>query len=230
VTNLFKNNYLVRAARYAVVLAVIACGGKKPVVPPPPVPTAPLPTAGISGQSVSVWPLTLVAAEDTLHWDAFLADRRATLDRCDSIIGSLLTARSPEVTWVSPAELRRAARRAVGMMPEPDQMGTAFLRADKLVDVPDPLRYQLRQLGGIAGGRFALVPAGLVFRVAPRPAGPVGAQHAAPLPIVGVAELSVVLVDTRVGKVGWRTVARGEGQDPWTALTRAMKSLTPGLP
>jgi len=219
VTNLFKNNYLVRGARYAVVLAVIACGGKKTDQPPVPVPTAPLPTAGISGQSVSVWPLTLVAAEDTLHWDALLADRRATLDKCDSIIGNLLTGRSPEVTWVSPAELRRAARRAVGIATEPDQMGTAFLRADRLVDVPDPLRYQLRTLVGIAGGRFALVPAGLVYRHAPgTPAG------------VGTAELSIVLVDTRVGKVGWRTVARGEGQDPWTALTRAMKNLTPGLP
>jgi len=198
---------------------LLACGGKKPDVPPAPVPTAPLPTAGISGQSVSVWPLTLVAAEDTLHWEALLADRRATLDKCDSIIGSLLTGRSPEVTWVSPAQLRRAARRAVGIATEPDQMGTAFLRADKLIDVPDPLRYQMRQLVGIAGGRFALVPAGLVYRRAPgTPAG------------VGTAELSVVLIDTRVGKVGWRTVARGEGQDPWTALTRAMKSLTPGLP
>ena len=198
---------------------LLACGGKKPDVPPAPVPTAPLPTAGISGQSVSVWPLTLVAAEDTLHWEALLADRRATLDKCDSIIGSLLTGRSPEVTWVSPAQLRRAARRAVGIATEPDQMGTAFLRADKLIDVPDPLRYQMRQLVGIAGGRFALVPAGLVYRRAPgTPAG------------VGTAELSVVLIDTRVGKVGWRTVARGQGQDPWTALTRAMKSLTPGLP
>jgi hypothetical protein len=45
-----------------------------------------------------------------------------------------------------------------------------------------------------------------------------------------VAELSIVLIDTRVGKVGWRTVARGEGDDPWTALTRAVKSLSPGLP
>lgn len=218
-TNLFKNNYLVRAPRYALVLALIACGGKKTDQPPVPVPTAPLPTAGISGQSVSVWPLTLVAAEDTLHWDALLGDRRATLDKCDSIIGTLLTGRSPEVTWVSPAELRRAARRAAGMVAEPDQMGTSFLRADKLIDVPDPLRYQLRQLVAIAGGRFALVPAGLVYRHAPgTPAG------------VGTAELSVVLVDTRVGKVGWRTVARGEGLDPWTALARAMKSLTPGLP
>lgn len=208
-----KNRYL-----WACALA-IACGGKKADQPPAPVPTSPLPTAGISGQPVSVWPLTLVAAEDTLHWDALLADRRATLDKCDSIISGLLAGRSPEVTWVPPADLRRAARRAVGIATEPDQMGTSFLRADKLIDIPDPLRYQMRTLVGIAGGRYALVPAGLVYRrAAGTPAG------------VGTAELSVVLVDTRVGKVGWRTVARGEGQDPWTALTRAMKSLTPGLP
>jgi len=200
-------------------LFALACGGKKTEHPPVPVPTAPLPTAGISGQHVSVWPLTLVAAEDTLHWDSLIADRRATLDRSDSIIGSLLTARSPEVTWVLPAELRRAARRAAGIAAEPDQMGTSFLRAEALIDVPDPLRYQMRTLVGIAGGRFALVPAGLVYRHAPgSPAG------------VATAELSIVLIDTRIGKVGWRTVARGEGLDPWTALTRAVKSLTPGLP
>ncbi|MGH7606720.1 MAG: hypothetical protein ACREME_05220, partial [Gemmatimonadales bacterium] len=86
-----------------------------------------------------------------------------------------------------------------------------------VVDVPDPLRYQLRTLVGIVGGRYALVPAGLVFRQASgRP--------------VAVAELSVVLIDTRVGRIGWRTVAHGEGDDPWTALTRAIKNLTPGLP
>jgi len=200
-------------------LLLAACGGKKTDKPPVPVPTAPLPTAGIAGQPVNVWPLTLVAAEDTLHWDALIGDRRVTLDKCDSIIGTLLTGRAPEVTWVLPAELRRAARRAVGIAADPDQMGTAFLRAEKLIDVPDPLRYQMRTLVGIAGGRFALVPAGLVYRRAPGSA-----------PGVGTAELSVVLVDARVGKVGWRTVARGEGQDPWTALTRAVKSLTPGLP
>lgn len=214
-TNPLKNRYLWACALF------VACGGKKSDKPPVPVPTAPLPTAGIAGQQVSVLPLTLVAAEDTLHWDAVLTDRRVTLDRCDSIIGALLVARSPEVTWVSPAELRRAARRAIGLAgaAEPDQMGTSFLRAETLVDVPDPLRYQLRTLIGIAGGRFALVPAGLVYRHAPgSPAG------------VATAELSIVLIDTRIGKVGWRTVARGEGLDPWTSLTRAMKSLTPGLP
>jgi len=226
VTNLFKSNYLVRSARCAVLLTTVACGGKKADRPPTPAPTAPLPTAGLAGQRVSVLPLTLVAAEDTLHWEAVIADRRATLDRSDSIIGTLLAARATEVTWVGPPELRRAARRAVGIAADPDQMGTAFLRATNVIYVPDPLRYQLRTLVGLTGGRYALVPAGLVFR---RSQTPGGAQHAAPLP-VAVAELSVVLVDTRVGRVGWRTIARGEGDDPWTALTRAVKSLTPGLP
>jgi hypothetical protein len=200
-------------------LVLSACGGKKSDHPPVPAPTAPLPTAGLAGQRVSVWPLTLAAAEDTLHWETLIADRRVTLDKCDSIIGTSLAGRAPEVTWVLPAELRRAARRGAGITAEPDQMGTAFLRAEALTDVPDPLRYQLRTLVGIAGGRFALVPAGLVFRHAPgSPAG------------VATAELSIVLIDTRIGKVGWRTVARGEGLDPWTALARAVKSLTPGLP
>ncbi len=217
-TNPLKNNYLKRGA-WVVGVLLAACGGKKTDHPPTPAPTAPLPTAGLAGQQVSVLPLTLVAAEDTLHWDALIADRRATLDKSDSIIGALLAGRSPEVTWIGPAELRRAARRAPGIATEPDQMGTAFLRADALVDVPDPLRYQLRTLAGLAGGRFALVPAGLVFRHAPGSA-----------PGVATAELSIVLVDTRVGRVGWRTTARGEGLDPWMALTRAVKSLTPGLP
>ena len=212
-TNPLKNRYLWACA------LLVACGGKKSDHPLAPAPTAPLPTAGLAGQKVSVLPLTLAAAEDTLHWDALLADRRAALDRSDSIIATLLAAREPEVTWVGPAELRRVARRAAGIAAEPDQMGTSFLRAETLIDVPDPLRYQLRTLVALAGGRFALVPAGLVYRHAPgSPAG------------VATAELSIVLIDARVGKVGWRTVARGEGLDPWTALTRAVKSLTPGLP
>ena len=114
------------------------------------------------------------------------------------------------------------ARRAPGIAPDPDQMGTPFLRASNIVVVPDPLRYQLRTLMGLVGGRYVLVPAGLVFR---KPAiGPSGR------PALATAELSVVLIDSRVGQIGWRTVARGEGDDPWTALTRAVKSLTPGLP
>src|SRR5437773_8517099 len=206
------------------VLAAIGCGGKKSTKEPTPAPTAPLPTAGLAGQRVAVTPLALVAAEDTLHWDALIADRRTTLDRCDSIIVMLLTARAPEVTWVGPPELRHTARRAPGIAADPDQMGTPFLRASNIIDVPDPLRYQLRTLMGLVGGRYVMVPAGLVFRVASPGATP------RRTPALATAELSVVLIDSRIGKIGWRTIARGEGDDPWTALTRAVKSLTPGLP
>jgi len=196
----------------------VACGGKKSSQSPTPQPTAPLPTAGLAGQRVALTPLALVAAEDTLHWDALIGDRRTTLDKCDSIITTLLAARAPEVTWVGPSELRHIARRAPGIAADPDQMGTPFLRAANVVVVPDPLRYQLRTLMGLVGGRYALVPAGLVFR---RPTdGSTGAT----------AELCVVMIDSRVGRVGWRTIARGDGADAWTALTRAVKSLTPGLP
>jgi hypothetical protein len=212
VTNPLKHKYLLVG-----VALLVACGGKKADQNLTPAPTAPLPTAGLAGQRVPLLPLTLVAAEDSLHWGVELADRRASLDRCDSIIGSLLAARAPEVSWVRAGELRRAARRAAGIAADPDQMGTAFLRATDLVDVPDPLRYQLRTLVGLTGGRYALVPAGLVYRRTVAHAG-------------ATAELAIVLVDARVGRVGWRTIARGDGDDPWTALTRAVKALTPGLP
>jgi hypothetical protein len=191
-----------------------------------------LPTAGLAAQQVCVLPLTLIAAEDTLHWEAALGDRRRALARADSVFGTLLKARAPEVSWLLPEELRRAARRAPGVAPDPDQMGTAILlRAEKVEVVPDPLRSELRilvALVGSGGGRYALVPAGLVFRQSGTaalervlPPGPRGA---------GTAELTVLMIDARTGKVGYRTVARGEGNDPWTALTRAVKSLTPGLP
>jgi hypothetical protein len=224
VTNPLKNKHLKALAS----VALLACGGKPQEVTPEP--TAPLPTAGIAAQQVGVLPLTLVAAEDSLHWEALLGERPAALAKSDSIIGTLLKARAPEVTWVLPDELRRVARRAPGIAPAPDQMGTAMLfhptkQQPELVS--DPLRSELRTLAALAGGgRYALVPAGLTFR---RKGGPADGRSESQRP-TATAELTVVLVDVRTGRVGFRTVARGEGDDPWTALTRAVKSLTPGLP
>lgn len=223
--NLLTSKYLVRGAWGIVAAAGIACGGaarassEQNVAPAP---TLPLPTAGLAGQRVSLYPLTLVAAEDSLRWDALIADRRGTLSRGDSVIVSLLTGRAPEVTWITPAELRRDARRAVGIATDPTQMGTAILRAEEIEIVPDPLRTQLRSLTALGGARFAVVPAALLYKRRPHTA-------AAPL-LVATAELSIVMVDVRLGRVVWRTVARGEGADAWTALSAAVKGLTPGLP
>ena len=102
-----------------VAVALLAgCGGRQHAETP--APTQPLPTAGLAAQQVSVVPLTLLAAEDSLNWQPQFADRRAALARADSVIGTLLTARAPEVSWVLPDALRRAARRAPGIAPDPD--------------------------------------------------------------------------------------------------------------
>ena len=224
VTNPLKIKSLLRGAWCGVgAAALAACPHRSQSTTPEP--TAPLPTAGVAAQQVGITPLTLIVAEDSLHWQPLLGERRAALAKGDSVIGALLKTRAPEVTWLLPDELRRAARRAPGIAPDPDQMGTAILvrgggREEML---PDPLRNELRTLAalvGAGGGRFMLVPAGLVFR---RTTGPPPRPSA-------TAELTVVMVDVRTGRVGFRTVARGEGDDPWTALTRAVKRLTPGLP
>lgn len=206
------------SALLLIALTAGACGGKptdgdEPVEPEP---TAPLPTAGIAGQRVAVYPVTLVSAAEELGWQPFLANRREALDRADSIIGAMLAERSPEVMWVLPRELRRAAERAPAMLTSPDQMGTALLRFPDAQIIPDPLRSQMRSLNGVAADRYAFVPAALLFRE-----GPDG---------TGQAELTLVLADVRSGRVGWRTVAQGAGADPWEALRVAFKTLTPGLP
>ncbi len=196
------------------IISFIGCGGTpahEGVAPQ----TAPLPTAGMAGRPVTVYPLTFLRTDEMLGWEMYVQPRRDALDRADSLIAVLLTERAPEVTWVLPDQLRRAARRAPGMLSSPDQMGTALLRS-RFRQVPDPLRSQLRTLNGIAGGRYALIPASLVFRRDPGGA--------------GAAELTLVIVDVRTGREGWRTVARGNGADPWGAMWNALKSLVPGLP
>jgi hypothetical protein len=201
----------------AAAVLLLACsgtagGGRAPE----PAPTLPLPTAGIAGQRVAVYPLTLMTAAEGLGWQGYLAARREALDRADSIIGALLTERSPEVTWVLPPALRRAAAQAPGMLTNPDQMGTAMLRSPGVEQIPDPLRSQMRSMNGVAADRYALIPAALVFTRTPEGR--------------GQAELMLVMGDVRTGVLPWRTVARGEGDDPWEALRVAFKTLTPGLP
>lgn len=200
--------------RYLPLLALLACstGQSDSGIEPD---TAPLPTAAMAGREVTVYPLTLVVSEESLNWAELLQPRREALDRADSLIGAFLTERAPEVVWVLPPAVRRAAGRAPGMLANPDQIGTALLRSP-MERVPDPLRSQLRTLTGIAGGRHAFIPASLVFR-----------SDTAGL---GRAELTFAIVDVRTARVDWRTVASGTGDEPWTATWNALKSLVPGLP
>ncbi len=206
---------LTRHACAAALVAAVACGTSQLGETVPPDPT-PLPTAGLAGRPVALYPLSLVVADRRLAWEAALGSREAALRTADSLLAAFFTERVPEINWVLPDALRRAARRAPGLLPDPDQIGTAVLRASNLTRVPDPLRNQLRNLTGVAGDRWAAVPAQLVF---------VPGDAA-----VGRAELTMVLVDVRNGLVGFRTVARGEASEPWAALWEALRTLAPDLP
>lgn len=203
----------------ALALVTLACGGK-PAAPtpartsaPPREPIKPLITSSLAGQQIAVTPITLVIATDTLTRIAPLNDRVTALAWADSIIGEGFLARGPEVKWVLPADLRKVARRAPTIAPDPDRMGQSLLRTPELKDVPDPLRSQLRTLMALVGGRFAMVPAALSF--VPDTSGAIR------------AELSLVLADTRTGKIIWRTVAWGLGETPGRALTAAMAIVLP---
>lgn len=176
----------------------------------------PVPAQGLAGQQVGVLPLTLVATDPALQSDTLFAgfhDRRATLSWADSLIGDALTGRAPEVKWVLPPQLRKIARRAPGIVDDPDHMGQALLRSPKLKDVPDPLRASLRNLMAVVGGRVAFVPAALGFS---RDAD--GSIR---------AELPLVAADVRSGKVVWRSIAVGSGPTPAAALASALDAVLP---
>jgi len=197
-------------------LALVACSlhAQNEPKPLPPVPT--LPTGSLTGQTIAVLPITLVAADPAVDTTAAFAsykERRPALLRTDSLIGEGLQARGPEVHWVLPPQLRKIARRSAGFVDDPDQMGQAVLRSPKMTKVPDPLRSSLRSMVALAGGRLALVPASLGF--GPEPNGLVR------------ADLTLVLADARNGKILWRSVAYGRGNSPDQALNAAISSVLP---
>lgn len=202
-----------------VALAVPSCAaGQQPpaaaATPPEPVPV--LPTSLISGQTVAILPITLVVADPVLQADSAYAgyrDRRVALAQADSLISEGIVTRAPEVNWVPPRELRKMARRSAGYLVDPDQLGHAVLRGPKVKVVPDPLRSSLRSLMAVAGGRLALVPASLGF--GPEPDGQIR------------ADLTLVLADSRTGKVVWRAVALGRGKTPDEALNAAIAGVLP---
>ncbi len=195
-------------------LAVWACAGASPDPTVRPV-TAPLPVPTLLGQRVAVFPMTYVVAEEALGWQGAVGERDERLRRADALIEEFFGERVPDVSWVFPDALREAARRAPGMLQDPDRMGTAALQGAKVERIPSPLVSQLRNLTAVAGDRLVVVPAALVFS---RP--PDGSTG-------GMAHLTVVVADVRHGLVVWRGSAYGVAPDPWAALRIALDELLP---
>jgi hypothetical protein len=208
--------------RAAGLVLVLACargpGGEAPApaAAQDPVPTRPLGLTAIAGQAIPVLPLTLVVSDPELAEDTVYRgwrDRLTALRTADTIIGDALNARGPEVQWILPPELRKIARRAPGMVGDPDQLGQAMMRDPKLERLPDNFRQNIRGLVAVAGNRYVLIPAALGF------------GRAADGRVQ--ADLSLVLADVRNGVVLWRSAATGQGATPEAALEAAMAAVLP---
>src|SRR5437660_6079006 len=192
-------------------LAALGCASK-PDMRAPPAPVVPFPGSQLAGQTISLWPLVTMRADSTLGWKAALEPRRQALGKVDSILASQLTTRRSQIKWVLPADLRRAAQQAPGLLPDPDLMATVQLQTHVMAMVPEPLRAQLRQLTGVAsGGSYALVPANLVVVREPKGG--------------GRARMVITLVNVRLGAVSWTATVTGVGRDPWEAVDGAVKHL-----
>lgn len=196
-------------------LCLAGCGGHgKPAEAAPKVyPAVALSTYPLSGEAVSVVPLTMLIFNSPLEAPSELSDHAKLVGWGDSIIDRALTDRGPEVKWILPAELRKQAMRSPGVASDPDRMGQAVMRDHEIKLTPDPLRTSLRSMAAIAGGRHVLIPAALIFTQAPN--------------FQLKAELSMVMTDTRTGAVVYRTVAAGTGTSPATALNAAMATVLP---
>jgi hypothetical protein len=200
-------------------IAALGCGGHTPTPvtaagsPPPKEPIKPLGLAAFAGQEVTVTPITLVVPLDTLAGRPPFADHGSALSWADSLVGEVLAERGPEVKWVLPPELRKVARRAPTIAPDPDRMGQSLMRERSFDVIPDPLRSNLRTLAALVGGRWVLIPASVA--VLSEKTGQVR------------AEVTLVLADTRTGKVVWRTVSWGIAATPTRALRVAMETVLP---
>jgi hypothetical protein len=152
-------------------------------------PSAPaLSLTPIVGLPIPVLPATFIVADTGLA--GVPVGRVAQLAWADSVLFDALQARGPEANWVAPAELRRVAKRAPGMMPDPDHMSQAALRFENIKRVPDPILSNLRMLIAMTNSRYVMVPASVRLR---RVANGVEAGTV------------LVLADPRSGSILWRS-------------------------
>jgi hypothetical protein len=166
----------------------------------------------LAGQKVPVLPVTFLTADAPID-EQLPGGRAAQLAWADSILGEALQMRGPEVEWLLPPELRRVARRAPATVTDPDRMGQAMMRSERIERVPDPLRSYLRGLSAMTNSRMVMIPAAV--RLAPDSTGGVR------------AEVAFVLADTRNGGVAWRSTPSATGSTPARALEAVIARILP---
>ena len=189
--------------------ALTAQGNKTRQVKPLPAPALML--APIVGQPIPILPISFVLADTGLGAPVAHA---ALLAWADSVIVDGLQARGSEAHWLTPADLRRTAKRAPGIVTDPDYMSQSVMRFEGLKKVPDPLLANIRALVAITNSRYVMVPAAL------RISGTPGHVH---------AELTMVLADARSGTIAWRSTPVVDATTAAEAVAQAIAHILPDL-
>lgn len=179
---------------------------------PKPLPAPALLLAPLAGQPIAVLPATYVISNGDVP--GIPAARLAQLAWIDSVIGEALQARGPDARWMLPAELRRIAKRAPGIVTNPDQMGQATMRFEGFKKVPDPLFANIRSLVALTGSRFVMIPAAFRF-----------SQTADGIKV----EATLVLADTRSGLIPWRSSPIATAATAGAALAATITWILPDL-
>lgn len=180
-------------------ISMAGCGGRSSerVAPEDPigsVPVAPLPTAGFAGSPTLLLTVGgLIIGDSASPLPDLEARHTALLEAAYTALDTALRD-ARDVHWIGLGEQRRVARRAPTLALEPDRLTTSYLVGRKVQAVPDPLWAGLRTLAGLTGARLAVAPA--AARITGRP----GAY---------VVSYVLVVVDTRVGQVVWRSRSTG---------------------
>jgi hypothetical protein len=109
----------------------------------------------------------------------------------DQLIENALTTRGVGSGWTFAAAILTAARRNMGLVPDPHDIAVGRLtQLVKASDDPlsEPLATQIRQLVALREGRYALLPAAVAFENAPAR---------------GRAKLILYLIDSRTARIVW---------------------------
>lgn len=162
------------------------------------------------GQPIPVLPATYIISDGKV--EGIPAGRAAQLAWADSVIGEALEMRGPEAKWLLPAEVRKVARRAPGMVTDPDQMGQAAMRFEGLKKVPDPLFANIRSLVAMTGSRYVMIPAAFRF-----------SQTAEGVRV----EATLVLADARNGLIPWRSSPVATAATAGAALAATIARILP---
>ena len=163
----------------------------------------------IPGAPVMLLPTIVLAADS----GAVGADRidRAGKVRLDSAIAATFSQLVTDTPWLDANTVRSRAE-ANPALPHPDSMPMHLLPLKAAETVPDTLMDQIRRLARLHPGRYHIVPAHITYR-----ATRTGRAR---------AEISIVMIDVKIGWVLWRSDFAGEGDTELGAVATGLKKLT----